>query len=56
MKIKVEESPERLDKYLSKKIDYSRSKISKMLDTGYIMVNNRQEKASYKVQDRKSVV
>lgn len=51
MKIKVEESPERLDKYLSKKIDYSRSKISKMLDTGYIMVNNRQEKASYKVQD-----
>lgn len=50
MKIIVEESQERLDKYLASKTEYSRTILGKMLDNGNILVNGKQEKASYKVK------
>ncbi len=52
MKITVlkEEENERLDKYLTNKTDYTRSTISKMLDSKCILVNSKYEKASYKVR------
>ena len=51
MKITVTESQERLDKYLANKTEFSRSVISKMLDDKYITVNEKFEKASYKVKE-----
>lgn len=51
MKIIVTESQERLDKYLANNTEYSRSVISKMLDEKYITVNEKFEKASYKVKE-----
>lgn len=50
MKITVTENQERLDKYLANNTEYSRSIITKMLDANYITVNEKQEKASYKVR------
>ena len=47
MKIKVEENSNlRLDKYLMNNTDYSRSKIQKLVDEGYILVNDKEVKAS----------
>lgn len=51
MKIMVTENQERLDKYLANNTEYSRSTITKMLDADYITVNDKQEKASYKVRE-----
>lgn len=51
MKIIVTENQERLDKYLANNTEYSRSTITKMLDADYITVNDKQEKASYKVRE-----
>ena len=51
MKIIVTKSQERLDKYLANNTEYSRSTITKMLDADYITVNDKQEKASYKVRE-----
>ncbi len=45
----VEENDERIDTYLSKKLDVSRSKICKMLDS-CILVNGNKVKNSYKVK------
>ena len=42
-----EEINERIDSYLSKNTDYSRSKIVKMLDAESILVNDRKVKNSY---------
>lgn len=39
----------RIDKYLASIIDYSRELISKMLNDGYILVNDNSVKGSYKV-------
>ena len=50
MKIEVKENDIRLDKYVSLNSDYSRSTIEKMLDESYILVNDKIEKASYKVK------
>ena len=50
MKIIVTENQERLDKYLANNTDNSRSTIIKMLDNGFIKVNGKIEKASYKVR------
>ena len=46
MKIKAEESL-RIDKYLMNKLDVSRSKIKRMIDSSNILVNNKKVKASY---------
>jgi len=51
MEIRVKEQSERLDKYLASNTDFSRSLIMKMLDEDYILVNDKKEKASYKVKD-----
>lgn len=51
MKIIVTKKQERLDKYLANNTEYSRSTITKMLDADYITVNDKQEKASYKVRE-----
>ena len=50
MKIIVTENQERLDKYLANNTEHSRSTIIKMLDNGFIKVNGKIEKASYKVR------
>ena len=51
MELVVKEAGERLDKYLATNTEYTRSIISKMLDENYITVNNKVEKASYKVRE-----
>lgn len=48
-KFVVEESNERIDTYLSKKLDISRSKVSKMLENN-ILVNDKKVKCSYIVK------
>ncbi len=50
MKIIVTENQERLDKYLANNTEHSRSTIIKMLDNGFIKINGKIEKASYKVK------
>ena len=50
MKIITEEQGERLDKFLAKKTDYTRNLIAKMLDKDLITVNDKNEKASYKIR------
>ena len=50
MKIKSIENDVRLDKYLALKTDYSREHILKMIRSGFVKVNNKEEKPSYKVQ------
>ena len=41
----------RLDKYLSSNTELSRTLISKMIDEGYVLVNNKKTKSNYKVKD-----
>jgi len=45
-----EELNERIDSYLSKNTDYSRSKIAKMLETETILVNDKKVKNSYSLK------
>jgi len=49
MEIKVEDNGIRIDKYLSEKIDLSRSKIQKLIDDNKILVNNNSINNNYKV-------
>ncbi|MDO5028254.1 MAG: RluA family pseudouridine synthase [Bacillota bacterium] len=48
-KFKVEKSGQRIDKYLSQHLDYSRSIIQKIIDQGHVLVNGQAIKSSYKV-------
>lgn len=41
----------RLDKYLSNSTEISRTLISKMIDDGFILVNDKKTKSNYKVKD-----
>ena len=50
MEIKVEDKEIRIDKYLLDRLDYSRSKIQKMIDNGNILVNGFKIKNSYIVR------
>lgn len=50
MKLVVESSGLRLDKYLSNSTDYSRALIEKMLAAGFITVDGEVKKGSYKVK------
>ena len=51
MKVKViAQNEERLDKYLANNTEYSRSIISKMLNSNLITVNGKQEKPAYKLR------
>ena len=49
MNLEVKENDIRLDTYIAKELDISRSKIKKLLDEEKILVNGKVEKASYKV-------
>jgi 23S rRNA pseudouridine1911/1915/1917 synthase len=51
MEIRVEESNLRIDKYLMDHTDLSRSKIQKLISEGYILVNDKEVKASYNVHE-----
>lgn len=51
MKIKVEISGDRIDSYLSSNTDYSRTKISKAIKDGYILVNDKSVSSSYKLKE-----
>ncbi len=51
MQIVVKQNNIRIDKYLGQVTDYSRSLIQKMIDEGYILVNNCQIKAKYIIQE-----
>ena len=46
MEIRVENSNLRIDKYLMDNTGYSRSKIQKLINEGYILVNDKAVKAS----------
>ena len=46
----VVEKVERIDKYLIDKLDMSRSKIQKLIDTGNILVNGKNVKSSYSLK------
>ena len=49
--IKVEENEKiRIDKYLSEKLDLSRSKIQKLIDNKKVIVNNKFVSANYKIK------
>lgn len=49
MNLEVKENDIRLDTYIAKELDISRSKIKKLLEEDKILVNDKVEKASYKV-------
>ena len=51
MVVQVEDVNKRIDKYLSDNTDYSRSLIKKMIDDGFIKVNNKNVKCSYKLEE-----
>lgn len=50
MKLVVDKIDIRIDKYLSDNTEYSRELITKMLKEGYILVNNKSVKPSYKTK------
>ena len=50
MELVVKNEGIRIDKYLSEEIDYSRELITKMLKDGYILVNKKIVKPSYKTK------
>lgn len=55
MEIKVNASGERIDSYLSNVTDYSRTKISKAIKEGSVLVNNTVTSSSYKVKEGDSI-
>ena len=50
MEIEVVENIDRIDKYLTNYVDYSRSVIAKMIESEYILVNGSKTKANYVVK------
>lgn len=50
MEIEVVENVDRIDKYLTNYVDFSRTIISKMIDSEYILVNGKKVKANYVVK------
>ena len=54
-KIVVQNSGDRIDKYLSDVIDESRSTISKMIEEDFVMVNGNVVKASYRVKENDEI-
>ena len=56
MEVKVRENNIRLDKYLEDEIDFTRSKIKKLVDNGNILVNDKKVKAGYLVRENDIIV
>ncbi len=52
----VEKEEKRLDKYLTTKIDESRSTINKMINEGYVLVNQKKAKASTSLKENDNVI
>ena len=50
MKILVNNDGIRLDKFLADNTDYSRELVSKMIEAGFVLVNDETKKGSYKVK------
>lgn len=50
MEIKVNENDIRIDKYLANNTSFSRQTITKMIEEGFILVNEKAVKCSYKVK------
>ena len=55
-KIVVETNQERIDKYLSDKLDISRSIITKMINDEYILVNDKTTKASKSLKENDIII
>ncbi len=51
----TETNNERLDKFLSEKLEYSRNIIMKMIEKEDILVNNKKTKPSYKVKEKDEI-
>lgn len=56
MEIIVEQVKLRIDKFLQLKTDYSRSLIQKMIDSEYILVNNKKVKANYIIKEKDVII
>ena len=56
MNLEVKENNIRLDSYIAKELDISRSKVKKLLDLDKILVNDNIEKASYLVQKGDNII
>ena len=54
-KIVVQDSNDRIDKYLASNTDYSRSLITKLIDNEFVLVNGNKVKASYKVKENDEI-
>ena len=54
-KIVVNDSNERIDRYLVDVIDESRSTVAKMIDEGFVLVNNKVVKTSYRVKENDEI-
>ena len=50
-KLVIKETGERLDKYLSEELDFSRATIQKMITEEVVLVNDLKTKANYKIKD-----
>ena len=55
MKLVADNSNIRLDKYIAMHTDYSRELVSKMLEDGFILVNDNLVKGSYKVKENDEI-
>ena len=55
MKIEISDVGKRIDKYLNENTDYTRSKIQKMLENGYITVNAINVKPSYQLKENDEI-
>ena len=51
IQVKLEDQNKRIDKFLSEETEYSRSKISSLIDSGNILVNNMNTKNNYLVKE-----
>lgn len=56
MKIKVEDNNIRIDQYLVNKLEYSRSKIEKLIKNKNILVNNKDIKKSYILKENDEII
>lgn len=51
----IAENPERIDKYLMNKLEISRSKIQRMIETNNILVNDNKVKSSYTLKENDEI-
>lgn len=55
MVVDKEDEKTRIDKYLSVKLDLSRSKVQKLIDDEKVLVNNKKISSNYKVKENDSI-